>query len=354
MNHIGLFEGIGGFSVAAHAVGWNTIAWCEINKFGQSVLLNHFPDAKSHEDITKTDFTIYRGKCDIITGGFPCQPYSLAGKRLGKDDDRHLWPEMLRAIREIQPTWVVGENVLGIVNWSGGLVFDEVQADLEAQGYEVQTYVLPAAGIDAPHRRDRVWFVAYSDSNGHELRRLRENRPKARKGEINEQKWKWIRDDDRGTCEQGVTSDSESEQSKRMRPEQRELGEQKQGKSGGNDSGLGGEQIASDSDSRRQPGKEHREAEPGRTSETSFSNYWQNFPAQSAIRDGNDGFQSESLRRRIREYLDGQVTEDQIDKIIQETTNKWAQETIKAGGNAIVPQVAVQIFNAINAYHKIH
>jgi DNA (cytosine-5)-methyltransferase 1 len=162
MNHLGLFEGIGGFSLAARWMGWKTVAWCEWNEFGQKVLRHHFPEAEGHGDITKTDFTKYANRIDILTGGFPCQPYSSAGKRLGKEDDRHLWPEMLRVIREVQPTWVVGENVFGLVNWSGGLVFNEVQSDLEAQGYEVQSYVLPAVSVNAPHRRDRVWFVAYA------------------------------------------------------------------------------------------------------------------------------------------------------------------------------------------------
>lgn len=99
MNHIGLFEGIGGFSLAARWMGWETIAWCEWNPFCQKVLNYHFPKSKQHGDITTTDFTIYRGQCDIVTGGFPCQPYSVAGKRLGKEDERHLWPHMLRAIR---------------------------------------------------------------------------------------------------------------------------------------------------------------------------------------------------------------------------------------------------------------
>ena len=160
MNHIGLFEGIGGFSLAARWMGWDTIAWCEWNPFCQKVLNYHFPKAKQHGDITTTDFTIYRGQCDILTGGFPCQPYSVAGKRLGKEDERHLWPHMLRAIREIKPAWVVGENVPGLINWNGGMVFDEVQTDLENEGYEVIPFVLPACGVDAPHKRDRVWFIA--------------------------------------------------------------------------------------------------------------------------------------------------------------------------------------------------
>jgi DNA (cytosine-5)-methyltransferase 1 len=170
MKHIGLFEGIGGFSLAARWAGWETIAWCEWNEFGQRVLRHHFPEAIGHGDITKTDFTPYADTIDILTGGFPCQPYSLAGKRKGKDDERHLWPEMLRAIREIRPRWVVGENVFGLVNWSGGLVFHEVQVDLEAAGYEVFPYVLPAVSVNAPHRRDRIWFVAYAKCNAAGLR----------------------------------------------------------------------------------------------------------------------------------------------------------------------------------------
>ena len=166
MRHASLFSGIGGFDLAAEWAGWENMFHCEWNEFGQKILNYYWPKAKSYGDITKTDFTIWRGKIDILTGGFPCQPYSTAGKRLGKDDERHLWPEMLRAIQEIQPSWVVGENVLGLVNWNGGLVFDEVQTDLEAEGYEVQAYVLPAVSVNAPHRRDRVWFVAYSNSNG--------------------------------------------------------------------------------------------------------------------------------------------------------------------------------------------
>ena len=113
-THLGLFEGIGGFSLAAHWMGWQTLAWCEWNEFGQRILKHHFPNAEGFGDITKTDFTKYANRIDILTGGFPCQPYSQAGKRLGTEDDRHLWPEMLRVIREVQPTYVVGENVYGI------------------------------------------------------------------------------------------------------------------------------------------------------------------------------------------------------------------------------------------------
>jgi DNA (cytosine-5)-methyltransferase 1 len=162
MTHGSLFSGIGGFDLAAAWMGWENVFHCEINPFGQKLLKYHFPKSISYNDITKTDFSVHRGTIDVLSGGFPCQPFSSAGKRLGTEDSRHLWPSMLRAIREIQPTWVVGENVFGIINWSEGLVFEEVQTDLEAEGYEVQPYVLPAAGVGSVHRRDRVWFVAYS------------------------------------------------------------------------------------------------------------------------------------------------------------------------------------------------
>ena len=163
MKHGSLFSGIGGFDLAAEWMQWDNVFHCEWNKFGQQVLKYYWPQSISYEDITKTNFTIHRGQIDVLTGGFPCQPYSTAGKRRGKDDERHLWPEMLRAIREIQPRWVVGENVRGLVNWNGGLVFDEVQSDLEIEGFTVIPFLLPACAKNAPHRRDRIWFVAYSD-----------------------------------------------------------------------------------------------------------------------------------------------------------------------------------------------
>lgn len=166
MTHGSLFSGIGGFDLAAEWAGWENKFHCEWNEFGQKVLKYYWPNATSYGDITKTDFTIWRGRIDVLTGGFPCQPYSTAGKRLGKEDERHLWPEMLRAIREIKPTWIVGENVPGLINWNGGMVFEEVQSDLESAGYEVIPFILPAASVNAPHRRERVWFVAHSHSTG--------------------------------------------------------------------------------------------------------------------------------------------------------------------------------------------
>src|SRR5690606_26122536 len=146
-------------------MGWETVQFVELDKFCQQVLKKHWPNVPIHDDIKTFDGTKYRGAIDIVTGGFPCQPFSTAGKRKGPKDDRYLWPDMLRVIREVQPSYVVGENVYGLVNWSGGLVFEQVCADLENEGYQVQPVILPACGVNAPHRRDRVWFIAYSASN---------------------------------------------------------------------------------------------------------------------------------------------------------------------------------------------
>jgi len=170
MKHGSLFSGIGGFDLAAEWMGWENIFHCEIGEFPRKILKHHFPKSICYEDIKKTDFTKHRGEIDIISGGFPCQPYSQAGKRRGKEDDRHLWPEMLRVIREIQPRFVVGENVAGLLSWNNGMVFHEIITDLENEGYETQAFLIPACATNAPHRRDRIWFVAYSSSNGRNKR----------------------------------------------------------------------------------------------------------------------------------------------------------------------------------------
>jgi len=164
MKHGSLFSGLGGFDLAAEWMGWENIFHCEWMEFPRKVLDYHFPNADSHIDICKTDFNKYANEIDILTGGFPCQPFSMAGKRKGTDDERYLWGEMLRAIQEIKPTFVIAENVAGILSIDDGLVFEQVCLDLETEGYEVQPFVIPAAAKNAPHRRDRVWFVAYSRS----------------------------------------------------------------------------------------------------------------------------------------------------------------------------------------------
>jgi DNA (cytosine-5)-methyltransferase 1 len=182
MNHASLFSGIGGFDLAAQWMGWQNIFQCEIDSFCQKLLTQNFPNTARYGDIKQFDGTPYRGTIDIISGGFPCQPFSVAGKQRGTEDERHLWPEMLRIIREIQPRYILGENVGGIVSWGKGLVFEQVQADLEAENYTVQAFVLPACAINAPHRRDRVWFIAYSERQPRPQRRGNGNRKEKQTG----------------------------------------------------------------------------------------------------------------------------------------------------------------------------
>lgn len=260
MRHGSLFSGIGGFDLAAKWMRWRNVFHCEIEDFPRKVLEYHFPESISYGDIKQTDFTIHRGQIDVLTGGFPCQPFSFAGERKGTADERHLFPSMLRAVREIRPRWVVCENVYGLVGWDDGMVFEQVQTDLESEGFSVQAYVLPAAGVGAPHRRNRVWFVAHASSQG---------------------------------------------DSRRHGPVQEKNGEiQKRDKRA----------KSSDSD---------------KSDETSRK--WQSFPSVTAVCGGNDG---------LPKRLDGL------------TVSKWRTESIKAYGNAIVPQAVLPIFKAIESYES--
>lgn len=162
-RHGSLFSGIGGFDLAAEWAGFENVFQVEIDKFCQKVLSKNFPNTEKFYDIYDFKGKKYRGTIDIISGGFPCQPFSLAGKRVGTGDERHLFPEMLRVVSEIRPTWVVGENVYGLLNIEGGMAFENMCVALERLSYEVQTFIIPAAGVNAPHKRDRLWIIAYSD-----------------------------------------------------------------------------------------------------------------------------------------------------------------------------------------------
>jgi DNA (cytosine-5)-methyltransferase 1 len=160
-THLDLFSGIGGFALAAKWNGYRTVGFCDNEPYAQAVLKKHWPEVPIHKDIREVRGDLYAG-VTLLTGGFPCQPFSVAGKQRGKDDNRYLWPEMLRVIQEARPTWIIGENVAGIVN----LALDQVCADLEGQGYEVEPIIIPACAVDAPHRRDRVWIVGHSKLDG--------------------------------------------------------------------------------------------------------------------------------------------------------------------------------------------
>jgi len=336
LKHGSLFSGIGGFDLAAEWMGWENVLHCEWNEFGRKVLKHYWPKSKSYEDITKTDFNIYRGKIDILTGGFPCQPYSSAGKRLGKEDDRHLWPEMLRAIREIAPKYVVGENVSGLLSWNGGLVFNEVQADLENEGYEVQPCVLPAAAVNAPHRRDRIWFVAYANNpRTNEQSGINGNRQKENKGwkeqprpEFGENSRNWI-----DTNTNGQSISKEIERGREISSEEREAirNEHKT---------MGGTENATNTYStmRERWEKGNKSQEGSEPNEKQFRRYdklfrknFEKFPSKPPICSRDDGLP------------------DRLDGI---TFPKWRNESIKAYGNAIVPQIALNIFKSIMETQK--
>ena len=284
MKHGSLFSGIGGFDLASEWMGWENVFHCEWNEFGQKVLKHYWPNAESFDDITKTDFTKYHGTIDIISGGFPCQPFSSAGKRKGTEDERYLWGEMLRAIQEIKPKYVVAENVFGITNIDGGLVFNQVCIDLENEGYEVQPFIIGAASKNAPHRRYRCWFIAIdpnSKCNGLQY----------------------------GNKSGNIRSTEETPCGKGSEPT--------------NDIATNGKtsNVTNSDECGLEGGQKQK-----KNKYTVDGNTWGIFPTQSPICGGDDGLPTE---------LDGI------------TFSKWRNESIKAYGNAIVPQVAYEIFKAI-------
>ena len=300
MNHISLFSGIGGFDLASEWMGWNNIASCEINPFGRKVLEHYWPDALHHDDVhtfTKKILNEKIKKWDskdvILSGGFPCQPYSQAGKRKGKEDERHLWPEMLRIIREIRPRWIVGENVRGLTNWNGGLVFDEIHVDLENLGYEVQSFILPACSKNAPHRRDRIWIVAYTNDTNTES-------------------------DNRGN--KGTAKEIRREKTGDVFGTLRDVGNV-------TDTDDKGFQRFEEKRNFKKSGTKQKKQSAG-----CVRTKWENFPTQSPICGRNDGISRE---------LDGI------------TFPKWRNESIKAYGNAVVPQVVYEIFKAIQKFNEL-
>jgi len=324
MTHGSLFSGIGGFDLAAEWAGWQNIFNCEWEDFPRKVLKHHFPNAKQYGDIREFNATDYAGRIDILSGGFPCQPYSVAGKRKGKEDERHLWPEMLRVIRECSPRWIVGENVRGLVNWSGGLVFEEVCADLEACGYSVQPFILPAAGVNSTQRRDRVWFVANAN----------DERTSAGFGQVqgaNEEVSQ--RHDDTESRNAGSRFVTNAKNVRLRKTESIERERREQESNNGEEirrssyaNGNGWNAPDTDGAGERQ---DNRQGKPRQFDQTRTVGNWENFPTESPLCGGDDG---------LPKRLDGI------------TFPKWRRESIKAYGNAIVPQVALRIFEAIQEY----
>jgi len=388
--HGSLFSGFDAPSVAASWMGWENAFHCEINHFCNEILKYWFPNSEHYEDITKTDFSQWKGRIDVLTGGFPCQPFSIAGKRKGADDNRYLWPHMLRAIREIRPTWVIGENVAGILTMvqpgeevevgNQTSLFGEgsrkrvllrqeyvvktICKDLEREGYSVQPMLIPACAVGAPHRRDRVWIIANRTDTGTESMQ--------QTGED-------------GVHAVGSTSNTNCQRSEEVHKEiqsQKPNGERADGsrcelftthaygdgwsgrccEGGGNENketfggnvlaktkGFNWEQSASDSDSKRFPtfgftssvNKEEWTNEnrcPMQSScnagKTSRTDWWKELPTQSPVCRRNDGLPFN------------------VDDLTIPFT-KWRQESIKGYGNAIVPQVILEIFKAIEEVEKL-
>lgn len=166
MRILDTFAGIGGFSLAAHWMGWETAAFIEKAKHPQNNLRKNFPGVPIYDDICTFDYEKERdriGSIDLVCGGFPCQPFSTAGKQKGRDDDRFLWPELLGVLRSVKPTWFVGENVRNLTKMDDGDILEQIFSDLEGIGYTVQAFLIPASVLGAPHRRERVWIVAYNE-----------------------------------------------------------------------------------------------------------------------------------------------------------------------------------------------
>ena len=346
ITHASVFSGIGGPEVAATMLGWENLFHCEINPFGKKVLDYWYPNSKSYDDITKTDFTEWRGRVTVLTGGFPCQPFSYAGQRRGADDDRYLWPHMFRCIDEIQPDWVVAENVAGILTMveqgevsemaNQATLFDEVDGvrgyrlqetftlqrifqDLEGHGYAVQPVLIPACAVGAPHRRDRVFIIGHRREDGTDAAA-----DSVGSGEGTPRKSGCTESDGSDTNQQQSEWRTETKWYNRLssilRPsadtEHRMLSECWQ-----LDGLLGESQGKESADGHLHVGVRHNE---GRA----CGQRWEVFPTQSAVYRGNDGIPFD---------VDGLTI----------SFGKWRTESLKAYGNAIVPQVMYEIFRAI-------
>lgn len=351
-THGSLFSGIGGPEIAAEEMGWKNMFHCEINPFGRKILDYWFPNSKSYEDITKTNFTEWRGKINVLTGGFPCQPFSCAGQRKGAEDDRYLWPEMLRAIREIQPDWVVGENVAGILSMvqpgsetalgreeslfgevdrkrilhRQEYVVETVCNDLEREGYFVQPVVIPACAVGAPHRRDRVFFIAHRADAG--------VKGMQRKWEDNILSGRTASDTTcRGSGGTPHESCCENERQNGYETQQpfvrgcvRAYGGEWDAPYSSSE-GLSTLRFPTSIEKKKWENEDGCSVQPaGNVRRASFAERWKNFPTQSPVCSRDDG---------ISTRLDGIAF------------SKWRQESIKAYGNAIVPQVMYEIFQAI-------
>lgn len=387
MIHASLFSGIGGPEIAAAMLGWENAFHCEINPFGRAILNYWFPNSISYEDITKTDFREWRGRIDVLTGGFPCQPFSYAGKRGGRNDERYLWPEMLRVIDEIRPTWVVGENVGGIATMVENGVCTElgrdtdlfgsdndiyryelresytlerIGKDLEAIRYEIQSFLIPASAVGAPHRRDRIFIVAYNADCCNDKGKPGKDAGKGRTQGVQERDEIRIIGKSNNVRSEipGIASDAACGRGKPQKKSGKIKGDGGDGISIAGEWGRASKQFdglstisrnATDANGpgRKEPVKSGREKDSKeigtgldcgikRPCGNGFftdpgllpGKRWERFPTVPPVHGRNDGFPFP------------------VDNLTIPFA-KWRTESLKAYGNAIVPQVMYEIFRAI-------
>ena len=348
MKHASLFSGIGGFDLAAEWCGWENIFQVEKNDFCQRILRKNFPGSKLYGDIREFSGKEWGGSIDVLTGGFPCQPFSSAGRRRGTKDDRHLWPQMLRVIREIRPTWICGENVAGILSMAqyddeppmddkehpigvqgdtyhrtGRGILHTILEDLEKEGYSVQTIIIPACAVQAWHRRDRIWIIAHSEGNNNH----------GNPGELqkkNEQVWK----------KRQIQGDAKSHRTDKGNVSHSNCNEHCKQEQGSKNKKIG----ISDAD------------------RTQDCPPWQSFgadrrddPITRSKRMERRGFQAIPKLRGLQRSEDGRIYADikgRSDLSTPVLCGSYdgipdGMDRVSSYGNAIVPQVAYQIFQAI-------
>lgn len=336
LRHASLFTGVGGFDLAASWMGWQNVMQCEIDPFCQQVLRHHFPTSHLYGDIRTIDGNAWKGKIDILTGGFPCQPFSAAGRRRGTADDRFLWPEMLRVIREVQPTWVVAENVRGLLAQEGGLVFERVCSELEEAGYQVQPFIIPACAVGAAHRRERVWFVAHHVSIGSERRREAWHLARQSgevEGEARQREW-------RGDAADNSDSTSSDTSGKGSLPTTQagvHRGEE----------GAGTRHVESERHDCLAPHAAGQGLQNGGSSSLEAPGSVGEPQRRDGIRDASQQFHEDWLQAATRLCR----VDDGIPRGLDDSTisrSRWRRESLKSYGNAIVPQVAHRIFQAID------
>ena len=347
MTHVSLFSGIGGLDLAAEWAGFDTVLFCEKDPYCQKVLARHWPGVPIIDDIRSVKRESISGAVDVISGGFPCQPFSHAGKRGGTGDDRYLWPQMLRVIRELKPRWVVAENVPGLLSIDAGLVFETVLSGLEALGYE--TY--PACGVGAPHRRDRVFIVAHclrAGLEGHSGNGGGRDEPGRDSAETG-----------RSACPGGICADvADGKRMRELQPEGREQ-EQRRRISDGREE----ESLHQDNGIKQSVGMGER---------TQSSKAVRDILADAEERGRGEGYQDAggrgagtgekerprlvgSSRREAKRGLGGMADEfpgwlDEPAGIPRVSTgDKNRVNRLKSLGNAVVPQQAYPIFAAIAA-----